>query len=57
MAGIIAEGGVSQQGKAAIPALPEEDSIETDSRLVMKEKTGLPALPDEDSEREMYHLT
>ena len=54
---IIADGGAGQQGKAAIPALPDEDSIETDSGLVMKEKTGLPALPDEDSEREMYHLT
>ena len=55
--GIIADGGAGQQGKAAIPALPDQDSIETDSGLVMKEKTGLPALPDEDSEREMYHLT
>lgn len=55
--GIIADGGAGQQGKAAIPALPDQDSRETDSGLVMKEKTGLPALPDEDSEREMYHLT
>ena len=55
--GIIADGGAGQQGKAAIPALPDEDSREIDSGLVMKEKTGLPALPDEDSEREMYHLT
>ena len=55
--GIIADGGAGQQGKAAIPALPDEDSKETDSGLVMKDKTGLPALPDEDSEREMYHLT
>lgn len=34
-----------------------ENSIETDSELVMQKKTVLPALPDEDSEREMYHLT